>query len=258
VSDAALQRLRDWGAKTAVVLGSGLDSLAERIRADQRIAFREFADLPQPKVEGHAGEFALVCFDGTPVIFARGRIHLYEGYSASEVAACVRLLAASGVRRLVLTNAAGSANPEFAPGTWMMINDHLNLTGTTPLLGAPAFVDMTNTYSAEWRMHFRRAANDAHVTLHEGVYAGVLGPNYETPAEVRMLRKMGADAIGMSTVVEAIAARAAGLEIVGFSCLTNWAAGISGDPLSHAEVLQTGRAAAAQFARLLETALSSG
>ena len=137
----------------------------------------------------------------------------------------------------------------------MMIADHLNLTGTTPLLGSAQFLDLTETYSKDWRAKFKRAAEAEKITLHEGVYAGLLGPQYETPAEVRMLRHLGADAIGMSTVLEAIQARALGLEVAGFSCLTNWAAGIGGEALSHAEVLETGKSAAAEFARLLERAL---
>ena len=160
----------------------------------------------------------------TRAIFAQGRVHLYEGRSAKEVTSPVRILAPSGIKELILTNAAGSANKEFAPGSWMMISDHINLTGTTPLLGEPNFVDMTEVYSEQSRLRFQRAAKKIGMKLHEGVYAGLLGPQYETPAEVRMLRSLGADAIGMSTVLEAIQARALGLEVAGFSCLTNWAA----------------------------------
>jgi purine-nucleoside phosphorylase len=140
----------------------------------------------------------------------------------------------------------------------MMISDHLNLTGATPLLGRPEFVDMTAAYSAEWRTHFARVASETGITLNDGVYAGLVGPQYETPAEVRMLRQLGADAVGMSTVLEAIQARALGMDVAGFSCLTNWAAGMSGQPMSHSEVLSAGRAAAAEFRRLLEAALADG
>jgi purine-nucleoside phosphorylase len=183
-------------------------------------------------------------------------VHLYEGHRARDVTAGVRLMAAAGIKRLILTNAAGVANKKFAPGSWMMIADHLNLTATTPLLGTAQFLDLTETYSKNWRAKFKRAAESEGLTLHEGVYAGLLGPQYETPAEVRMLRQLGADAIGMSTVLEAIQARALDLEVAGFSCLTNWAAGISGAPLSHEEVLETGKAAAEIFMRLLQAALS--
>jgi purine-nucleoside phosphorylase len=162
------------------------------------------------------------------------------------------------VKRVILTNAAGAANPAFAPGSWMLISDHLNLTGTTPLLGSPAFIDMTETYSKTWRAQFVTAAKAVGISLHEGVYAGLLGPQYETPAEVRMLRHLGADAVGMSTVLEAIQARALGLTVAGFSCLTNSAAGVSDQPLSHNEVLMTGKAAAGDLARLLAAALQDG
>lgn len=255
MNDAALKRLRDWGAETAIVLGSGLGSLIENVGAAERIAYSEFPDFPATTVRGHAGEFALGEINGAGVLFAKGRVHLYEGHSARAVTTGIRILAAAGVKRVLLTNAAGTANPDFAPGTWMMLRDHLNLTGTSPLMGAPEFIDMTDAYSSNWRSSFANAAAETGITLHEGVYAGLLGPQYETPAEVRMLRTLGADAIGMSTVLETIQARALGLEVAGFSCLTNWAAGISGQHLSHEEVLATGKNAAAAFSRLLAAAL---
>jgi purine-nucleoside phosphorylase len=189
------------------------------------------------------------------VIFAQGRVHLYEGHTARQVTGGIRIMAAAGIKRVILTNAAGLANEKFSPGSWMMISDHLNLTGTTPLLGTAQFLDLTEAYSKEWRAKFREAAKAEDTTLHEGVYAGLLGPQYETPAEVRMLRQLGADAVGMSTVLEAIQARALGLEVAGFSCLTNWAAGIGETPLSHEEVLETGRNAAQVFIPLLKGAL---
>ena len=252
---SALQRLRDWNAQTAIILGSGLSSIVpEGVGADA-IPYTEFPEIPPPSVPGHIGRFVLAQLDGIKIIFAQGRVHLYEGLSAKEVTAGVRILAGAGVRNLGLTNAAGSADPQFAPGTWMMISDHLNLTGTTPLMGAPQFIDMTTAYSVRLRDRFSAAANDLGMVLHQGVYAGLLGPQYETPAEVRMVQTLGAQAVGMSTVLETIQARALGLEVAGFSCLTNFAAGISPTDLSHAEVLETGKAAAAQFGRLLEAAL---
>lgn len=256
MSELAQDRLRDWGAEVAIVLGSGLAS--PEICAGDRVDYADFADLPKPTAPGQEGQFVLGAIGGTRVIAAHGRAHLYEGNSAHAVTAGIRLLAGCGIKRLILTNAAGTANRAFAPGSWMMVSDHLNLTGTTPLLGSPAFIDMTNTYSRRWRAEFTRAAQDAGVTLHEGVYAGLLGPQYETPAEVRMLRQLGADAIGMSAVLEAIQARALGLEVAAFSCLTNWAAGMSADVLSHEDVLAAGKAAVADFACLLgEAALLS-
>jgi purine-nucleoside phosphorylase len=253
VSEAAVDRLRGWQAEIGIVLGSGLNALVSE-SADS-VAYSDFSDLPKPSVPGHAGRFAFGTIGNTRVIFAQGRVHLYEGHTARQVTAGIRTFAAAGIKRLILTNAAGVANESFSPGAWMMITDQLNLTGTTPLLGRAEFVDMTETYSKRWRADFARAAKAQDIKLYEGVYAGCLGPQYETPAEVRMLRQLGADAIGMSTVLEAIQARALGLEIVGFSCLTNWAAGIGDGNLSHTEVLETGRGAAQAFVRLLEAAL---
>ena len=203
---------------------------------------------------GHAGRFVFGELGKHPAIFAQGRVHIYEGYSAREITAIVRVLARAGIKELIVTNAAGTANKDFAPGSWMMIADHINLTGTTPLLGEPNFIDMSDCYSPQMRARFRTAAKQVGMTLHEGVYAGLLGPQYETPAEVRMLRSLGADAIGMSTVLEVIQARALGMEIAGFSCLTNWAAGMGTENSSHAEVLETGKAAAAKLRAILEAA----
>jgi purine-nucleoside phosphorylase len=252
---SAFEQLRDWKAATAIVLGSGLNLLVRQEAHERAIAYGDFSELSPPTVPGHAGRFVLDEIADRRIILAQGRLHLYEGRSAREVTAGIRLLASAGVRRIILTNAAGSANAAFPPGSWMMITDHLNLTGTTPLLGEPGFIDMSEVYSTSWRLRFAEAANKLDVVLYEGVYAGLLGPQYETPAEVRMLQKLGADAIGMSTVLEAIQARALGLEVAGFSCLTNWAAGLGSAPLSHAEVLRTGEQTADQFARLLSAAL---
>jgi purine-nucleoside phosphorylase len=255
VSDAALDRLRAWNADLAIVLGSGLSVLVSETDEQETVSYAEFAELPRPSVPGHAGRFVLGKIRDTRIIFAQGRVHLYEGHTARQVTAAVRILAAAGIQRLILTNAAGVANESFAPGSWVMISDHLNLTGTTPLLGSAQFLDLTEVYSKKSRAKFDEAASAKGITLYTGVYAGLLGPQYETPAEVRMLRTLGADAIGMSTVLEAIQARALGIEVAGFSCLTNWAAGISGSPLSHEEVLETGTTAAAEFVRLLSAAL---
>lgn len=255
VTAAAPERLREWGADTAIILGSGLSSLVDSPAAERCISYADFPELAQPRVPGHHGRFVLGSAGKRRVVYAQGRVHLYEGHSAMAVTAGIRLLAQAGVRRVILTNAAGTTNRNFAPGSWMMITDHLNLTGTTPLLGAPTFVDLSEVYSRSWRAEFTAAARAAELSLHTGVYAGLLGPQYETPAEVRMLRGLGADAIGMSTVLEAIQARALGLEVAGFSCLTNWAAGITTGHLSHAEVLATGESAASEFRQLLAACL---
>lgn len=250
----SLERLREWRAQTAIILGSGLNSLVGEVSNNRVIAYSELEQLPAPSAPGHVGRFVLGEVGTTRVIYAQGRVHLYEGRSAREVTAGVRLLASAGAKQLILTNAAGTTNKEFSPGSWMMITDQINLTGTTPLLGKASFVDMTAAYSQLLRVRFARAGRSSGVALHQGVYAGLLGPQYETPAEVCMLRQLGADAIGMSTVLEVIQARALGLEVAGFSCLTNWAAGIGTKELSHAEVLEKGEAAAEAFARLLTAA----
>jgi purine-nucleoside phosphorylase len=249
------ESLEAFGAKAAIVLGSGLNALAEALEVEATIPYESIPGLPVSRVPGHAGAFALARFHGHPLLLCRGRVHLYEGWSARDVTASIRLLHRIGVTRLVLTNASGTVNPDFPPGEWMMLADHLNLTGTTPLLGGPNFIDLTEAYSMRLREIFRRAATEAGVPLHSGVYAGFLGPQYETPAEVRMARVLGADAVGMSTVLETIQARALGLEVAGFSCLTNWGAGISGEILSHEEVTTTGRGAAAALIEILQRAL---
>jgi purine-nucleoside phosphorylase len=270
VSDAD-QRLRDWRAEIAIILGSGLSTIVPKAFAEETIAYSDFNELSHPSVPGHSGRFVLGKISESRVIFAQGRVHLYEGFSGREVTAATRILAEAGVKTLVVTNAAGSANPKLAPGSWMMITDHINLTGTSPLVGtsrcdvqdaaarrpyqnAPKFLDLTAAYSPRLRKRFANAAKKIGMLLNEGVYAGLLGPQYETPAEVRMLQKLGADAVGMSTVLEVIQARALGLEVAGFSCLTNFAAGIFAEELSHDEVLETGESAAAEFGKLLRAA----
>ena len=219
------------------------------------VPFSEIPGLPQSKVAGHAGRFVFGKIGGMLTVAAQGRVHLYEGHSAQDVTAGVRWMAERGVRQLVLTNAAGTCNTAFAPGSWMMLSDHLNLTHTSPLTGGPNFFDMSEIYTRRLRGHFAVFARELGVTLHEGVYAGLLGPQYETPAEIRMFRTLGADAVGMSTVLEAIQARALGMEVAGFSCLTNWAAGLHPGELGHAEVLETGKRAAADLARVLSAAV---
>lgn len=247
--------VRSFAPEWGIVLGSGLGSFVESVDVSLEVPFEDVRGLPRPGVGGHAGRFVLGRVGGARVIIAQGRVHLYEGRAVSEVTAGVRFMAKLGVRRLVLTNAAGTANPAFAPGGWMMLSDHLNLTGASPLTGGPHFIDMSEAYSRGLRERFAAAAGAEAITLHEGVYAGLPGPQYETPAEVRMLRTLGADAVGMSTVLETIQARALGLEVAGFSCLTNWAAGLGAEALSHADVLATGRRAADDLVRLLTAAL---
>jgi len=249
----ALQRLRDWNAEIAIVLGSGLTAVAHD--PVESIAYSEFSELPKPRVAGHAGKFSLCEISETRVIFAQGRVHLYESYSAGQVTANVRKLAHAGIKKLVVTNAAGALNQKFKPGDWMMINDHLNFTGTSPLIGCPEFLDLSNAYSPRLQKHFGDAAHKVGVFLHQGVYAAVIGPQYETTAEVRMLQNLGADAVGMSTVLEVIQARAVEMEVAGFSCMANLATGLSSTALSHDEVLETSHKAAEDFSHILREAV---
>jgi purine-nucleoside phosphorylase len=234
---------------TGIVLGSGLGLLADAMEVRQEVAFAD-AGLPASAVPGHAGKFVFGKLGGNSVVLMRGRVHLYEGHFPQQVTAGVRWMAQQGIGKLILTNAAGTLNPRFAPGSWMLLADHLNLTATSPLQGA-RFVDLTDAYDPQWRACLRAAAAAQGMPLHEGVYAGLRGPHYETPAEIRMLRTLGADAVGMSTVLETIQARALGLRVLGLSCLTNWAAGISPVALEHREVLDVGKHAAHAMLRLL-------
>jgi purine-nucleoside phosphorylase len=250
--------LASFRPSVAMVLGSGLGSFADAAEKIFEVPYAAVSGLPESKVPGHAGKFVGAKIAGIPLLLALGRVHYYEEHTPRQIAAHVRLMAALGADTLVLTNAAGTLNPKFAPGEWMMLNDHLNLTAASPLSGGPNFFDMSEVYDAALRGIFRQSAAARGMSLHEGVYACVPGPQYETPAEVRMLRTLGADAVGMSTVFEAIQARALGMRVAAFSCLTNWAAGVSSEPLSHHEVMETGRAAAAALAGLLQDVLGRG
>lgn len=237
--------------ETAIVLGSGLGPVAEAFEKESEIAYADVPGLSSATVPGHAGRFLLVRHQGRRLLIAQGRRHLYEGISAAEVTAGIRFMHRHGVKRIVLTNAAGAIHPSLEVGGLMLIADHLNFQGTSPLAGGPHFHDMSEVYSAAWREKCQTAAMTLGLKLHAGVYAAVLGPQYETPAEIRMLRTLGADAVGMSTVPEAIQARALGMEVLGISMLTNWAAGLKPQTLSHAEVVAVGRAASGDLARLL-------
>jgi len=246
--------LANCGARTAIVLGSGLGSFADSL---EPLGSFEYSDLnlPASKVPGHAGRFLVARLDDRPLLVAQGRVHLYEGWEASDVVKAVVLMHRIGIRTLLLTNAAGTLHPDFFPGSWMMLSDHINLTGRTPLAGGAHFVDMSEVYSRRLRTLFQEVAAGQGKTLHEGVYAAMPGPQYETPAEIRMLRRLGADAVGMSTVPEAIQARALGMEVAAFSCLTNWGAGLSPDPLSHEEVTSMGKSAAGSLIEILRETL---
>jgi purine-nucleoside phosphorylase len=241
------------GARIAIVLGSGLGPFAERLARARSVAYEELEGMPRSAVPGHVGRLLIGELAGTRVLVQAGRVHLYEGWREHEVTRAVRAFAAIGCRALVLTNAAGGLRRAWPPGTLMRIRDHVNLQGRTPL--APAEAGCGAPYDAELGAALDRGAADADVALESGVYAGLLGPSYETPAEIRMLAWMGADAVGMSTVAEALAARAAGARVAAISCITNLAAGLNDERLSHAEVVETGRAAAGSFARVLERSI---
>jgi purine-nucleoside phosphorylase len=241
----------------AVVLGSGLGVLADLIADAVRIPYKDIPGFHAPKVEGHKGELVIGMLAGKTVLAQSGRFHMYEGYSAEESVLPVRLFAALGIRTLIVTNAAGGVRRTYGAGTLMLLSDHLNLTGRNPLVG-PAregeerFPDMTDAYDPACRAVARTQAVRLGIPLEEGVYAGLLGPSYETPSEVRMLERLGADAVGMSTVSEVITARALGLRCVGFSLVTNPGAGISPTPLSHKEVMAIAGQAGKELARLIE------
>ena len=235
-------RLSGRRPEIAVVLGSGLGGLAERIRETVRIGYADVPGFPLPTVPGHEGELVAGTLAGRGVLLQRGRFHMYEGHDAAACALPIRVFAELGVRVLVLTNAAGGIRRTFTPGTLMLVADHVNLTFRNPLIGPvlsgeERFPDMSDPYDTALRSVARDVARERSIRLEEGVYAGVLGPSYETPAEIRMLERLGADAVGMSTVTEVIAARARGLRCVGVSTITNAAAGITTARLSHAEVM---------------------
>ncbi len=225
--------------------------MVDEIEVEESIDFAA-AGLPVSGVAGHRGAMVLGKIDGVPAVVMCGRVHLYEGHRASDVTAGVRWMAERGVETLVLTNAAGSLRDDLPPGSWMRITDHLNLTGTSPLEGGPNFQDMTGAYDAAGGRRLQEIATAQGWVLGEGVYAGLRGPQYETPAEIRMLRTMGADAVGMSTVLETMEARRLGLKVVGLSCLTNFGAGMPGACLDHADVVQTGKSAAARMIAVLK------
>lgn len=231
--------------KVGLILGSGLGVLADHIEQPVTIAYKDIPYFPQSTVEGHAGELLIGTVQGTAVVLMKGRFHMYEGYGPELTAFPVRVMKELGVSTLLVTNAAGGVNTSYSPGDLMLISDHINLTGKNPLIGpndgelGPRFPDMSQAYSRRLRETARQVAGEKGVPLQEGVYAGLLGPSYETPAEIRMLHTLGADAVGMSTVSEVIVARHAGLEVLGISCISNMAAGILDQPLSHAEVMET-------------------
>jgi purine-nucleoside phosphorylase len=254
----AAQHVRRQSATTpilGVVLGSGLGDWATRLSASTTLPYASIPDMPTPNVAGHPGELWLGQLGDVPVACLRGRVHAYEGHPADRVVFGARLLAEIGCRAVLLTNAAGGIRADLIPGSLMLLTDHINLTGTNPLVGwgeHPGFIDMTRAYDPRLVTAARAAASARGLALADGVYAALLGPSYETPAEIRMLRTLGADAVGMSTALEAIALRERGVAVGAVSCITNAAAGLSAAPLDHEDVRQTAARAKDRFESLLD------
>jgi len=242
---AKIKKLSRLRPTLALVLGSGFNHVLRELDVDAAIPYAKLPEFPKPGVAGHDGKLFVGHLGGTPVLVLGGRAHFYEGHPMAAVTFPVRALAAFGIRDLLLTNAAGGINHRFRPGDFMVLTDHINLMGANPLRGAaapglPRFVDLTRAYDDGLNRLLRKAARRCGLRLQAGVYLAVSGPSYETPAEIRAFARLGADAVGMSTVPEAIVARQCGLNVAAVSCITNLAAGRSRQALSHAEVLETG------------------
>lgn len=253
----SIRQKTDFQPETALILGSGLGDYADDIQIEATVEYSEIDGFPVSTIPGHKGRFVFGYVDKTPVVIMQGRVHYYEGYPMSDVVLPTRLMGMLGAKKLILTNAAGGINFKFQPGDFMMITDHITTAIPSPLLGAnldelgPRFPDMSQVYSARMQDIIRKNAAEMGITLREGVYVQLTGPAYETPAEIRMCRSWGADAVGMSTACEAMAARHMGLEICGISCITNLAAGMSKKELNHQEVQETADRVAKQFKELI-------
>ncbi|OLC02942.1 MAG: purine-nucleoside phosphorylase [Gemmatimonadetes bacterium 13_1_40CM_4_69_8] len=259
-AEAVAARIGSRQPRVAIVLGSGLGDVAEQIQSAVRVPYGEIPGFPQPGAPGHKGELVAGTLEGVGVLVQSGRFHLYEGHAPQVAALPVRVFARLGVRTLIVTNAAGGIRLTFRPPTLMLIADHINFMFRTPLVGAvlegeERFPDMSEPYARELRAVARDVALRERIGLEEGVYAALLGPSFETPAEIRMLQRLGADAVGMSTVPEVIVARARGIRCLGFSSITNVAAGLSAATLSHEEVLAAGKQIAGQLATLIRGVL---
>lgn len=262
VAANSIKNIKDTRPEVGLVLGSGLGPFVENIE-DQTII--QYSDLPyfhQTTVEGHEGRLILGTIGGTRVAVLQGRVHSYEGHPMEEVVFPTRVLANLGVKSLILTNAAGGINPTFTPGDLILIEDHINLMGRNPLVGAnptqlgPRFPDMTQAYNPELRQIIHDAAKEIKMDLKQGIYAGLLGPSYETPAEIKMLRTIGADMVGMSTVPEAIAANHMGVKVAGLSCITNMAAGMKDVKLKHEDIKEQAVQIMETFGNLLKSSIT--
>ena len=246
----------------AIVLGSGLGAFADELTDSTSLAYKEIAGFAQATVEGHAGRLVIGRAGEVLIAAMQGRFHFYEGYSLEDVTFPIRVLKLLGVRTLILTNAAGSLNTEFTPGSLMVISDHINLMGVNPLIGrnderfGPRFPDLTSTYDPDLQSMVIEEATAMNIDMRRGVYAALTGPSYETPAEIHMVRTLGADAVGMSTVPEAIVARHMDMQVIGISCITNLAAGVSDRPVDHSQVIATGERVREQFTELLRRVIA--
>ena len=247
--------------KIGLVLGSGLGAFADSLTDASRVPYTEIPSFPQSTAIGHAGQLVIGNAGNVAVAAMQGRVHQYEGYSAQQVTFPIRVFGRMGIKSVILTNAAGGINLGFSQGELVLIRDHINLQGTNPLVGpnddrfGVRFPDMTHAYSRAYREIAREESAKLSIMLHEGVYAALLGPSYETPAEIEHLRRIGADLVGMSTAAEVIAARHMGMDVLAMSCVTNMAAGIVDQPLSHAEVMETGERVKSTFEALLRAVL---
>ena len=249
--------------KVALVLGSGLGNYADTMDVKAEIDYKEIKDFPVSTVPGHAGKFIFGYVDSVPVVCMKGRVHFYEGYPISDVVLPTRLMKMMGAEILFLTNASGGINPAYSAGDFMMLTDHISIFAPNPLIGqnidelGTRFPDMSQVYDLDLQDKIRAAAKANDIKLQEGIYCQLTGPSFESPAEIKMLGKLGVDTVGMSTVVEAIAANHMGMKICGISCVCNLAAGISPTPLTHEEVQEAGRAAAPLFTKLITEAIKS-
>lgn len=255
-SEAVNSRIR-FRPEIGLILGSGLGDYAESIQIEEILEYSDIEGFPVSTVSGHKGRFLFGYVEGVPIVAMQGRVHYYEGYPMQDVVLPVRLMGKMGVKKVILTNAAGGVNYDFHPGTLMLITDHITSLVPSPLIGpnedtlGVRFPDMSEVYSRQLREIIKKAGENTGVELKEGVYVQFTGPSYETPAEIRMCRAIGGDAAGMSTACEAMAARHMGLEICGISCITNLAAGMSDQPLDHKEVQETANKVSADFKRLI-------
>ena len=259
----SIREKTDFKPEKAVIMGYGLGEYAEKIKIEQIVKYNEIEGFPVSTVQGHKGQFVFGYVKDVPVVLMQGRVHYYEGYSMEDVVLPTRLMGMMGAKKLLLTNAAGGVNPSFKPGDFMLITDHITTAVPSSLIGpnidelGTRFPDMSEVYNRDMQDTIRRCAKECNIPLQEGVYVQTSGPNYETPAEIRMFRSWGADAVGMSTACEAMAARHMELEVCGISCITNMAAGVTKEKLTHAEVQETADRVAKDFEKLVTDVIAA-